>query len=196
MNPHQTPIQYFCQKNNLYKVIQLLCKNEDPNQCGASKIQPIVWAASHMNMPLVAVLFLFGARHTYNKRPSYPSLTFFMDSNFIDLFPEMLDMKNVCPVEFLRTVAPEFVDWLVPVAIRTQRLLLTPLSHISLKKQLYIAKPNTRHLPKATKEAVYYFLCCLHRYNITCDVHTPILKQLHMYSWLVDPALRPSQRAV
>ena len=178
----ETPLQKAARLNNLRSCIDLLLRNADPNEVGASKITPLLWAASHSNKTLASVIILFGAKIN-TTRKDYPELfTHFSKQTLADL-PELKSITTVCPVKLMTLVNPKLTTLLLPVAIRHQRLCLNPWSSPKTRLRMYISKTRHSMISRCARRSIMTLLLCLQYKTINTDPVPYILNFIHAYSF-------------
>lgn len=176
----ETPLQRAARLNQTAYCIELLVKKENPNDLGNSKITPLLWAASHSNKLLVAVLILFGAKINTVR---YPELSSLFSRQAVAAFPEIKSIASMCPIKLMKLIDHSLFSRLLPSAIQTQRLRLKACSTPRAKLFLYLNYRNPAMFPDNAKESVKMFLYCLNRHKICSDTTPIIINFIHAYSF-------------
>ena len=176
-------LQILCQLNKTEKVVELLCKNEDPNTCLGTYIKPVLWAAYNSNIELIAILHFFGGANTNFLKNLYPSLDKLVRPGLLQEFPELSVLHSVCPIEFLLKVCPCRCDMLIAPAIRFKRLMLKE-NPAPLAKLLFYIRPGMHDiLCRKGKGSVFEFFLCAYKQEIPIDVLLLIINFMHAYDW-------------
>lgn len=176
-------VQILCEINDTKRVLRLLCKNADPSTCLGTCIKPILWAAYHSNIILIAALNIFGGCNTAYLYNLYPGLYELVSPKVLLQYPELLNFHAVCPIKFLAKVSPALCSQLVSRSIYLKRLQLKEKATSDVKLLFYYSRKQHHIICKHGKDALLCLLFYLKKNALPDDIFHLIIKFIHAYSW-------------